>query len=588
MDINTIIDLFDSIKQRFSNKPVVSAKESGKWREYSAEEFTENVNRLSTGLINLGIQKDDKIANMAFNRPEWNFVDYSIIQTNAIHIPLYPTLAEHDIKFILNDAEVKIIFVSGKELYDKINNLRSELPLLKEIYVYDDVPGAKSWKELLVSKEEINHEEISRRKSSIIESDILTIIYTSGTTGTPKGVMLTHQNIVSNIKSLREYIPQEVERALSFLPLSHVFERVANYLCLDKGISIYYAESLDAISSNLAEVKPHFFTTVPRLLEKIYDKITIKGSELTGIKKALFYWALNLGLKYELNGANGWWYEMQLKLANKIIFSKWREALGGNVKLIVSGGAALQPRLAKVFMSAQITVLEGYGLTETSPVIAANHYDTKRYKFSTVGRPIGGVEVKIAEDGELLCKGQNVFAGYYKRPDLTEKMIDAEGWFHTEDIAEIDNEGFLRITDRKKEMFKTAGGKYVAPQAIENKFKESLLIEQILVIGDNQRFPAALIVPNFENLREWCSRHSIPYTTNAEMIRNEQVLTKFASETERYNKGFGKWEQVKKFELLPKEWTIEGGEMTPKLSLKRKVIINNNQALIDKIYVQIQ
>ncbi|POY35781.1 long-chain fatty acid--CoA ligase [Solitalea longa] len=584
MDVNTIVGLFDSLEQRYPSAPVVCAKENGTWREYKVEEFTNNVNALSFGLIKLGIGKDDKIANMSFNRPEWNFVDYAIAQIGAIHIPLYPTLAEQDIRFILNDAEVKVIFVSTKEIYNQIIKLKADIPSLQAIYTYDTIPEARSWKELCCDKSEIDYTEIDLRKSRIDENDVLTIIYTSGTTGTPKGVMLSHKNIMSNIRALHSFIPRGVKRSLSFLPLSHVFERVAGYLCIDLGITIYYAESIETISANLQEVKPHFFTTVPRLLEKIYDKITIKGSELTGIKKALFYWALNLGLKYELNGANGWWYETQLKLANKLIFSKWREALGGEVKLIVSGGAALQTRLAKVFMSAGITVLEGYGLTETSPVIAANHFDPKNYKFNFVGKPIKGIEVKIAEDGEILCKGPNVFLGYYKRPDLTEKAIDQNGWFHTEDIGEIDSQGFLRITDRKKEMFKTAGGKYVAPQAIENKLKESLLIEQVLVIGENQRFPSALIVPAFENLREWCSRHAINYTTNSEIIKHSEVLAKFKREVEKYNKEFGKWEQVKKFELLPKEWTIDGGEMTPKLSLKRKVIVTNNNELIDKIY----
>ncbi|UKJ07205.1 AMP-dependent synthetase/ligase [Solitalea lacus] len=584
MSVTTIVDLFDSLGKRYGAKPFVCAKENGRWHEYQVDEFTDQVNQLSSGLISIGVGPNDKVANMSFNRPEWNFVDYAITQIGAVHIPLYPTLADQDIKFILNDAEVKVIFVSTRELYEKVDALRSEIPLLKAIYTYDDISGILSWKELCNPQNDI--EEINKRRAQISPNSILTIIYTSGTTGTPKGVMLSHHNIISQLQALHKFIPQGVERALSFLPLSHVFERVANYLCAFLGITVYYAESIEAVSANLQEVKPHFFTTVPRLLEKIYDKITIKGSELTGIKKTLFYWALNLGLKYELNGANGWWYETQLKLANRLVFSKWREALGNEVKLIVSGGAALQPRLARVFMAAEITVLEGYGLTETSPVIAANHFDPKNYKFNSVGKPIDGITVKIADDGEILCKGPNVFSGYYKRPDLTEKVIDAEGWFHTEDIGELDPNGFLRITDRKKEMFKTAGGKYVAPQIIENKFKESLLIEQILVIGENQRFPAALIVPSFENLKEWCSRHSIQYTNNAEMIKHPEVIKKYEAVIALFNQGFGKWEQVKKFELLSKEWTIDGGEMTPKLSLKRKVIINNNQQLIEKIYMQ--
>ena len=397
--------------------------------------------------------------------------------------------------------------------------------------------------------------------------------------------MLTHHNLVSNVLSSSAFYPEHFSKALSFLPLSHIFERMVIYLYLYRGTSIYYAENIDTIVVDMNEVKPHGFTTVPRLLEKVYDRIVAKGQELTGIKRHLFFWALRLGLKYELNGKNGWWYEFQLWIANKLIFSKWREALGNHIMVIVSGGAALQPRLARVFWAAKIPVLEGYGLTETSPVISVNGLKEGEAKFTTVGKPIGGVQVKIAQDGEVLCKGPNIMKGYYNHPDLTAETIDADGFFHTGDIGELVDGIYLRITDRKKEIFKTAGGKYVAPQALENKFKESIFIEHVMVFGENRKFPAAFIVPAFDVLKSWCAEKGIPYTTPAEIVKNPAVIEKYQREIDRYNAKFGQWERVKKFELLSTEWSIDGGELTPKLSLKRKVILQKNENLVDKIYL---
>ncbi|HEY1025790.1 MAG TPA: long-chain fatty acid--CoA ligase, partial [Sphingobacteriaceae bacterium] len=420
--------------------------------------------------------------------------------------------------------------------------------------------------------------------NNVSADDLLTLIYTSGTTGTPKGVILTHENLLANVKASAVLYPRHFTRALSFLPLCHIFERMVVYMYFYLGISVYYAESLDTIVADINDVKPHGFTTVPRLLEKVYDRIVAKGTALTGIKRKLFFWALDLGLRYELYGKNGVWYEMQLFLANKLIFKKWREALGGNIVAIVSGGAALQPRLAKVFWAAKIPVMEGYGLTETSPVIAVNGLEAGQIMFGTVGKPLSNVEVRIAEDGEVLCKGPSVMKGYYRRPDLTADVIDADGFFHTGDIGVLTPDGFLRITDRKKEIFKTAGGKYIAPQMLENKFKESTLIEQVLVVGENRKFPSALIVPAFPALEEWCRAEGLSFTSRDEMVRSPRVIGMYENEIDRFNQEFGKWEQVKKIVLLSKEWTIDGGEMTPKLSLKRKVILERNQSLIDNIY----
>ncbi|UKJ07204.1 AMP-dependent synthetase/ligase [Solitalea lacus] len=583
MQLNTIVDLLNTMPDRYQGREVVAAKKNGAWIKYSAQEFREQVDLLSLGLLQLGIGKHDRVANMSPNRPEWNFVDFAILQIDATHVPLYPTLAENDLKFILNDAEVKVLFVANAELYAKVQRVRHEVPSLMAIYTYDEVSGAHSWEEVKELGKESNRSVLKEWNGQVQAEDLLTLIYTSGTTGNPKGVMLTHGNLVTNVMACQKICPPGTHKALSFLPLSHIFERMVVYMYMSIGVSIYYAESTETIAANLGEVKPDCFSTVPRLLEKVYDKIVTKGAALTGVKKKLFFWALNLGLKYEHDGKNGWWYEQQLKLARKLIFSKWKDALGGNVKAIVSGGAALQERLARVFYGAGIPVLEGYGLTETSPVIAVNTLEPEGHYFGTVGKIIDEVHVKIAEDGEILCKGPNVMKGYYKRPELTAEAI-TDGWFHTGDIGVIVEGKYLKITDRKKEMFKTAGGKYIAPQMIENKFKESVFIEQIMVLGENQRFPSALIVPAFPILKEWCEKHSLNCGSNSEMINNPLVIARFQQEVDKYNDGFGKWEKVKKFVILPKEWSIDAGEMTPKLSLKRKVILEKNKTAVEQIY----
>lgn len=581
-DITRVFDLLEYNKSCIKND-IVAGKKNGEWTKYGTIEFIELVDCVSRGLLTSGIQRGDKVAIMSPNRPEWNICDFGIMQIGATQVPMYPTLAEHDIQFILQDAEVKIIFVSDQALADKLSVIKKNVNPGLRIYTFDHVGGESHWLEIVNSGKN-DSTDLEYHKSGITSDDLLTLIYTSGTTGTPKGVMLTHQNLLSNFLSCSALYPPNFKRALSFLPLSHIFERMVIYMYFYLGISIYYAESMETIVADINDVKPDGFTTVPRLLEKVYDRIVAKGSELTGIKKKMFYWALNLGLRYELKGANGWWYEFQLRLARILIFSKWRQALGGNVKALVSGGAALQPRLARVFWAAGIPVLEGYGLTETSPVITVNGLGNDQIKFGTVGKPIKDVEVKIAEDGEILCKGPNVMKGYYNRQDLTEQAIDAEGYFHTGDIGELSSEGFLRITDRKKEMFKTAGGKFVAPQVLETKFKESTLIEHVMVVGENQRFPAALIVPAFEVLRDWCLRHNIPYSNSYEVIKLEPVVAKYQQEIDKYNQDFGRWEQVKKIALLPEEWSIDGGELTPKLSLRRKIVLEKYKDIIQEIY----
>lgn len=583
-EITRVFDLLQYSLENHPQEDMVAAKQNGTWNKYSTEKFVAQVNSVSLGLIASGIKKDDKVAIMSPNRPEWNICDFGIMQIGATQVPMYPTLSENDIKFILRDADVKIVFVSEFALYEKLNNVRKTDGLDFKIFSFDSIEGVPHLQELIEIGERAEPVDLQIYRDRILPEDLLTLIYTSGTTGTPKGVMLTHSNLVSNVISSSVLYPQGFKKALSFLPLSHIFERMVLYMYFYLGVSVYYAQSMETIAADLVEVKPHGFTTVPRLLEKIYDKIVAKGSELSGVKKALFFWALDLGLRYEMNGANGVWYELQLKLANKLIFNKWRDALGGNILALISGGAALQSRLARVFWAAGMPVLEGYGLTETSPVIAVNGLDFGAAKFTTVGKAIKDVQIKIADDGEILCKGPNVMQGYYNRPDLSDEVLDKDGFFHTGDIGELLEGQYLRITDRKKEIFKTAGGKYIAPQVLENKFKESPYIEQMIVIGENERFPAALILPNFAAISAWCSRSNIAFTNNADMISNQRIIDKIQSVVDNFNKDFGNWEQIKKFELLTDDWTIDGGELTPKLSLRRKVILQKYKDQVEKIY----
>ena len=576
--VTRVFDLLKYNQENFSKDEFISGKINGEWLKYSTHQFCEVTDDLSRGLTTLGIAKGSRVAIMSTNRPEWNIGDYAIMQLGAYQIPLYPTLAEHDVKFIIEDAEINVVFVGDAQLFEKVKKVVADIKHDVKIYSFNKIEGASHWQELVEigKKTEV---DLETYRNAVTPEDILTLIYTSGTTGTPKGVMLTHDNLVQNFKKSAVLLPPNVTHALSFLPLSHIFERMISYLYAYLNIATYYAESMDTIVADIQFVKPSGFSTVPRLLEKVYDKIVEKGKSLTGIKKAIFFWSLSLAEKYDTD--KNWWYTFKLGIARKLVFKKWQEALGGNIQVIISGGAALNPRLARVFWAAGLPVFEGYGLTETSPVISVNHFDA--IKFGSVGKPIEGVEVKIADDGEILVKGHNVMKGYYNKPELTDEAIDNEGFFHTGDIGEFIN-GYLKITDRKKEMFKTAGGKYVAPQMIENKLKEAPLIEQIMVLGENRKFPSALIVPNFEALKAWCKIKGIDYADHDTLINNKDVHEKYHKLLDEANKEFGKWEQIKQFALLPKEWSIDGGELTPKLSLKRKVILEKNKDVIEKIY----
>ncbi len=574
--------------ENFNISDALVTKQDGKWIKTSTEEYIAKANAISRALVEMGVQKNDKIAIISTNnRTEWNIMDIGILQTGAQTIPIYPTISEVDYEYILNHSESTYCFVSDEEVLRKVNVIKSNVPTLKEVYSFNSIQGCKHWSELLeLGKDEANQKLVEERKNGVLPSDLATIIYTSGTTGKPKGVMLSHNNIVSNVIHSAPRIPFEKgkSRALSFLPVCHIFERVILYLYQYYGVSIYFGESIDKISDNIKEVKPNVMSAVPRLLEKVYDSIYAKGTQLSGIKKKLFFWAIDLGLRYEPYGANGAWYEFQLKIARKLIFSKWKEGLGGNLDLMVSGSAALQTRLARVFAAAEIPVMEGYGLTETSPVISVNDVRNFGFRVGTVGKVIDGVTVKIAEDGEILCKGPNVMMGYYKDEKLTSEVM-TDDYFHTGDIGEFDADGFLKITDRKKEMFKTSGGKYIAPQLIENTMKQSRFIEQIMVIGDGQKMPAAFIQPSFDFIKEWANIHKIAIgTSNEEIIANSKVIERIQEEVDKLNEKFGNWEKIKRFELTPEVWSIEAGHLTPTLKLKRKIVMEKYQDLFHKIY----
>ncbi len=575
-------------KEKYNTQKAFVMKVDGQWQPMSVEEFINKANTVSRALLRLGVQAGDKIAVISTtNRTEWNIIDIAILQIGAQNVPIYPTITPEEYAYIFNHAETSLCFVSDEELYNKTLEARKDAPVLKDIYTFDKVKDAKHWEELLIlGADDSNQDEVEARKDAVQPDDLATLIYTSGTTGLPKGVMLTHHNIVTNVIDSMPRLPIEFgkSRALSFLPVCHIFERMLHYLYMNAGVSIYFAESIDKIGENIKEVKPNLMSAVPRLLEKIFDSIMQKGAELSGIKKALFFWAVNLGLKYEPYGANGWWYEKQLALANKLIFSKWREALGGELKTIVSGSAALQPRLARVFTAAGIPIMEGYGLTETSPVVSVNMMKDRKFKIGTVGPLIDNVEVKIAEDGEILVKGPNVMKGYYKDPERTAEVIK-DGWFHTGDKGELDEDGFLKITGRKKEIFKTSGGKYVSPALLENEMKKSRFIEQIMVVGEGEKMPAALIQPDFNFVKEWAKRHQIKLGESLkEIAENEKVIQRIQEEVDHYNGKFAKWEKIKKFALTPEVWSIENNLLTPTMKMKRKQIKQRFIDLYNSIY----
>lgn len=574
--------------EHYNISDALVTKYDGVWVKTSTKEYIAKANAVSRALLRMGIQKDDKIALISTNnRTEWNIMDIGILQTGAQTVPIYPTISEKEYEYILNHSGATYCFVSDAEVLQKVNLIKQNVPHFKEVFCFNEIEGCKNWRELLVlGEDQSNQEELEERKNKVKTDDLATIIYTSGTTGIPKGVMLSHQNIVSNVYAGALRIPLEPgkNRTMSYLPVCHILERFYLYLCQYYGVSIYFGESLDKIGENLKEVKPNLITAVPRVIEKVFDKIYSKGLELKGPKKKLFFWAVDLGFQYKPYGANGWWYEFQLKIARKLIFSKWKEAVGGNLDLIACGSAALQPRLARIFGAAEIPIMEGYGLTETSPLVAINDLRNNGYKNGTVGKVIDKVEVKIAEDGEILCKGPNVMMGYYKEEALTKEAI-VDGYFHTGDIGEIDNEGFLKITDRKKEIFKTSGGKYISPQLLENTMKQSRFIEQIMVIGDGQKMPAAFIQPNFDFIKEWERLHGINIDkTHEEIISNPKVIERIQEEVDILNEKFGNWEKIKRFELTPDIWSIAGGHLTPTMKLKRKIVMDKYIDLFHKIY----
>lgn len=575
--------------EKFNLKNALNTKYNGKWESLSSQEYVNKSNQLSRGLLQLGIKPNEKIAIISTtNRTEWNICDIGTLQLGAQIVPIYPTISKEDYEYVLNHSEATYCFVSDVSILEKLNQIKDKTKL-KGVYTFDEVVGEKNWKEVLeLGAKEDNQPEVEARKKAVKPSDLATLIYTSGTTGKPKGVMLTHKNIVSNVLTSEKRVPLEKgnDKALSFLPVCHVFERMILYLYQLCGTEIYFAESLEKLTENAQDIKPNVMTAVPRLYEKIYDKIILKGEDLSGVKKALFFWAVELGLKYEPYGANGWWYEKKLGVARKLIFSKWQAALGGELKLMVSGSAALQPRLTRIFAAAEMPIMEGYGLTETSPVVTVNCIDEngkKGFKIGSVGRVIDDVELKIAENGEILVKGPNIMQGYYKQPEKTAEVLK-DGYFHTGDKGELDSEGYLKITGRTKEMFKTSGGKYVIPPLLEGELKESMLIEQVMVVGENEKMPAAIIQPNFEYLGDWAKHKGIKFTSNEELIRNEKVIDKYQRTIHKCNGNFGKWEQIKRFELTADEWSIDGGHLTPTMKMKREVILEIYKDLYDKIY----
>lgn len=587
-EINKLFEFAYHQLETYNLPKAFNTKYNGKWQATSSQEFIDKGNAVSRGLLKLGIKPGDKIAIISTtNRTEWNILDFGTLQVGAVNVPIYPNITKEDFLYIFNHAEVTHCFLSDKDLYKTVKSIKKDVPTLQEIYSFDEVKNCKNWNEVIeLGKDESLQTEVEKLKEQVNSDDLATLIYTSGTTGKPKGVMLSHKNIVSNAIDCQDRLPLERGKfkTLSFLPVSHVFERMLLYYYQYAGGQIYFAESIEAIGNNLKEVKPNFMTVVPRLLEKVYDGIINKGSELKGIKKLLFFWAVDLGLKWEPYHRNGWWYHQKLKVADKLIFSKWREALGGKLTDMVSGSATLQSRLAKVFSAAGMTVVEGYGLTETSPVVAVNMYNNNMMKVGSVGKIIDNVEVKIADDGEIMVKGPNVMMGYYKDPEKTASVMTGD-YFHTGDKGELDENGFLSITGRKKEIFKTSGGKYISPTLLENVMRQSRFIEQILVIGEGQKMPAAIVQPNFEFLREWARIHHKPIPgSNQNLIENQQVIDRISKEIKKGNRNFGKWETIKRFELTPDVWSIDNNLLTPTMKPKRTEIMKKYLHLHNKIY----
>lgn len=587
MEVTRLFDILDLYKTAYTKDDLLCAKEDKHWKKYSSNDFINRSNWVSYGLFALGLNEGDKIAIISNNRPEWNFCDFGCQQANMISVPIFPTVSNHDLQFILNHAGVKAVFISDKLIYTKLAAIEKEIPEVKYVISFNPLEGIMPFHDFLeLGKTHAAADKIESIKARITPDDMMTILYTSGTTGTPKGVMISHRNLVSNLKACQYLAPFELNwRALSFLPLNHVYERMISMLYLYKNVSIYYAEGIETIGDNLKEIKPQMFVSVPRLIERVYEKITATGEKMTGFKRKIFDWSLRIAHQYTLPNTNGLWYNIQRKVADMLVYSKWREALGGKLVCIVSGGAALNPKLERVFLCAGITCLQGYGLTETAVVISVNYYGGDNIRIGTVGPVIEGTEVKIApEDHEILVKGPNIMLGYYKNPEATKEAIDADGWLHTGDVGEFVEGRFLKITDRKKEIFKTSAGKYIAPLMIENKIKESRYVEQSMVVGANQKFASAIIVPSFTNFKEYCKDNSIPWTSHEDMSQHEALKKLINDHIKIINQVLAPYEQLKKVALLKKEWSVEGGELTPKMSLKRKVIQEKYASVIAGIY----
>lgn len=588
MDIQRLFDIPRLQLKRYPQAVALAAKRGDGWDSISSKDLVDRIDRVSLGLLQAGIEAGDRLAILSSNRPEWNLVDLGAQQIGAITVPVYPRVSRDTYRFILQQVQARLLFVEDEHLLEKAGPVVEEADSLEAVYSFEPAAGARDWQEVPRSGEETDRQRLAARRDAVEPEDLATIIYTSGTTGKPKGVMLSHHNIASNVAACRPLLPiREGQRALSFLPLNHVFERMIVYLYLAAGVSVYYAESVDAISENLQEVRPHAFTTVPRLLEKVYERIVSEGRKLPLHRRGIFFWALGLTRNFRLHGRSRL-YDLQRKLADRLVFQKWREALGETVEAIISGGAALNPRLARIFTAAGIPVLEGYGLTETSPVLAVNRLEPDGRKFGTVGRPIEGVEIEIADDGEILCRGPNVTRGYYENPEATEEALDPEGWFHTGDIGELDADGFLRVTDRKKSVFKTSGGEYVAPGPIQNRLKESFLIEHALVIGEDRKMVTALIAPDFENLRTWCREHAVEYEQSAGpegMVAQDAVRARYEELIEEKNESLDHTEQIKKFRLIPDEWSAEGGELTPTMKVRRELVLSRYEGLVEEMYI---
>ncbi|TSA36160.1 MAG: long-chain fatty acid--CoA ligase [Porphyromonadaceae bacterium] len=586
MEIRRAFDVLDHAMKTYPRTDALASKVDGQWVTWSTDEYVRIANQISYGLLSMGLKKGDKIVSASNNRPEWNFLDMGMMQIGVVHVPIYPTLSEEETAYIFQHSDARMAITSDSALFRKFEKNRT--PNIEKIFTFDEVEGASNWKEIAELGEKNQKDwadKLPGIKASIQPEDLFTIIYTSGTTGVPKGVMLSHDNMMSNLRDALHILDLDhTERALSFLPLCHVLERIVHYGYQLQGYGLYYAENLGTIGQDLKEIKASTFVTVPRILEVMYDKIIAKGKALKGIKKQVFFWAVNLGQRYEHGGVNGPWYAFQLKIVDKLVFSKWREALGGHVKMVFSGGAALQPRLARVFTAAGILIQEGYGLTETSPVITINEKHYPDNMIGTVGLVLKSLEVKIASDGEILVKGPSVMMGYYKNEDLTREVMDADGWFRTGDIGEMVNGRFLKITDRKKEIFKNSGGKYIAPQSIENKIKESFFIENSMIIGENQKFTSAIISPNFRFLHDYCAKKSIHYRDNQELISKPQIIARYQQEIIALNKKLAPHEQVKRFRLVVDEWTSATGELSPTLKLKRKYLHDKYEALIKEVY----